>query len=53
MVVGMEGAWGFILTAFVALPIAYFLPGKEGQGLHEDFFDSLIMWWVVRRACDA
>ena len=44
MVVGMEGVWGFLLTAFVALPIAYVLPGEEGQGLHEDFIDSLIMW---------
>ena len=43
MVVGMEGVWGFLLTAFVALPIAYVLPGEEGQGLHEDFIDSLIM----------
>lgn len=44
MVVGMEGVWGFVLTAFVALPIAYFLPGEEGSGLHEDFIDSLYLW---------
>lgn len=44
VVVGMEGFWGFLLTAFVALPIAYILPGEEGQGLHEDFIDSLILW---------
>ena len=44
LVVGMEGFWGFILTAFVALPIAYVLPGEEGNGLHEDFIDSLILW---------
>ena len=44
LVVGMEGFWGFLLTAFVALPIAYVLPGEEGQGLHEDFIDSLILW---------
>ena len=43
MVVGMEGVWGFLLTACVALPIASVLPGEEGQGLHEDFIDSLIM----------
>ncbi|KAM7453658.1 hypothetical protein BLSTO_05593 [Blastocystis sp. subtype 1] len=43
MVVGMEGVWGFVLTAFVALPIAYFLPGEEGSGLHEDFIDSLYL----------
>ena len=46
LVVGMEGFWGFLLTAFVALPIAYVLPGEEGQGLHEDFIDSLILWYV-------
>ena len=40
----MEGVWGFLLTACVALPIASVLPGEEGQGLHEDFIDSLIMW---------
>ena len=46
LVVGMEGFWGFLLTAFVALPIAYVLPGEEGQGLHEDFIDSLILWYA-------
>lgn len=44
MVVGMEGVWGFVLTAFVALPIAAVLPGEEGSGLHEDFIDSLYLW---------
>lgn len=43
LVVGMEGVWGFILTC-IALVIAYFLPGEEGSGLHEDFIDSLILW---------
>lgn len=44
MIVGMEGVWGFILTAFVAIPIAHnLLHGEEGQGLHEDFIDALIM----------
>ena len=39
----MEGVWGFFLT-IIALIIAYFLPGEEGNGLHEDFIDSLILW---------
>ena len=43
LVVGMEGVWGFFLT-IIALIIAYFLPGEEGNGLHEDFIDSLILW---------
>ena len=44
MVVGMEGVWGFVLTAFVALPIAAVLPGEEGSDLHADFIDSLYLW---------
>ena len=49
MVVGMEGVWGFLLTALVALPIASIIPGEEGQGLHEDFIGSLIMWYGRRQ----
>ncbi|KAK8794780.1 hypothetical protein WA158_001761 [Blastocystis sp. Blastoise] len=42
LIVGMEGVWGFILTTF-ALIAAYFIPGEEGNGLHEDFIDALYM----------
>ena len=45
----MEGVWGFILT-IGCLIVAYFLPGEEGNGLHEDFIDSLYLCknsWTV------
>jgi len=43
LLVGYEGLWGFFFCAFVAMPIVYFLPGNEGDGIHEDTIDSFVM----------
>jgi drug/metabolite transporter (DMT)-like permease len=42
-IVGLEGFWGFVLCACVAMPIAAYLPGSDGNGLHEDTMDSFAM----------
>ncbi|GBF91089.1 hypothetical protein Rsub_04758 [Raphidocelis subcapitata] len=42
-IVGFEGVFGTLLMVFVMLPIAYFLPGGEGTGLHENTLDTLTM----------
>jgi hypothetical protein len=34
-IVGFEGVFGTVLMVCVMMPIAYFLPGGEGTGLHE------------------
>eukprot|EP00708_Paratrimastix_pyriformis_P003045 GAFH01001810.1.p1 GENE.GAFH01001810.1~~GAFH01001810.1.p1 ORF type:complete len:394 (-),score=147.40 GAFH01001810.1:240-1304(-) len=43
LLVGYEGLWGFFFCTFVAMPIVYFLPGTEGDGIHEDTLDSFVM----------
>ena len=43
LIVGMEGLYGLLLCSCISMPIAYFLPGEEGQGLHEDTLDSFAM----------
>eukprot|EP00727_Mastigamoeba_balamuthi_P006612 m51a1_g2571 hypothetical protein (424) ;mRNA; r:377534-378949 len=45
LVVGMEGVWGLLLCSFISMPIAQFLTGPEGDGLHEDTLDSFVMVW--------
>jgi len=42
-IVGMEGLYGLLLCSFISMPIAYFLPGREGLGLHENTLDSFVM----------
>ena len=42
-IVGFEGLWGVVLMVVVFLPAAYFLPGAEGDGLHENSLDTLYM----------
>ncbi|KIZ00286.1 hypothetical protein MNEG_7674 [Monoraphidium neglectum] len=42
-IVGFEGVFGSVMMIGVMMPIAYFLPGEEGTGLHEDSLDSLVM----------
>uniref|UniRef100_A0A061RPA1 Integral membrane protein n=1 Tax=Tetraselmis sp. GSL018 TaxID=582737 RepID=A0A061RPA1_9CHLO len=42
-IVGYEGLIGFILMVGVLLPAAYFLPGQDGHGLHENTLDTLHM----------
>ena len=45
-IVGYEGVFGFIFMAAFMLPIVQRLPGNDGDGLHEDSFDT----WHVRLA---
>jgi hypothetical protein len=42
-IVGFEGVFGTFFMLFILLPIAYFLPGPEGLGLHENTLDTLAM----------
>jgi Na+/proline symporter len=42
-IVGFEGVFGSFFMIFILLPIAYFLPGPEGLGLHEDTLDTFAM----------
>ena len=39
-IVGYEGLFGVVMTLGIMMPIAYFMPGIEGEGLHEDFLDT-------------
>jgi NADH:ubiquinone oxidoreductase subunit 6 (subunit J) len=43
LIVGGEGVWGTIGVAFLFMPICQWLPGGEGDGLHEDTLDTLVM----------
>lgn len=42
-IVGYEGVFGTIMMLGVMMPIAYFLPGPEGEGIHENTLDTLTM----------
>lgn len=42
-IVGYEGVIGTFLMTGLVLPVVYFLPGEEGQGLHEDTLETLHM----------
>lgn len=42
-IVGFEGVFGSLMMLGVLLPAAYFLPGPEGYGLHENTLDTLAM----------
>lgn len=42
-IVGYEGLLGALGTLGIMMPIAYYLPGPEGEGIHEDFIDTLTM----------
>lgn len=42
-IVGFEGVFGSVMMLFVLLPAAYYLPGPEGYGLHENTWDTLAM----------
>jgi hypothetical protein len=41
--VGLKGFWGFIVCSCVCLPAVQFLPGTEGNGIHEDIVDTFCM----------
>lgn len=45
MIVGYEGLIGAFLMLGVLLPIVSILPGKDGDGIHEDTADT---WHVSR-----
>jgi hypothetical protein len=42
-VVGYEGLLGSIALFGILMPIVYFIPGKDGEGLHEDSLESIHM----------
>ncbi|BDA42835.1 Solute carrier family 35 member F6 [Coccomyxa sp. Obi] len=43
LIVGWEGVFGTAIMALIMLPIVYFLPGVDGQGLHENSIETLHM----------
>ena len=47
-VVGYEGVLGVIALA-VLLTIVQFLPGKDGEGIHEDTRESIHMVRILTR----
>ena len=47
MIVGYEGLIGAALMLGVLLPIVSVLPGKDGDGIHEDTADT----WHVSLSC--
>ncbi|KAK9812950.1 hypothetical protein WJX72_006245 [[Myrmecia] bisecta] len=42
-IVGYEGLFGSIAMICVMLPLVHFLPGEDGEGIHEDSLDTLHM----------
>lgn len=42
-VCGMVGAWGMLFTCVIFIPIAQFLLGADGSGVHEDSINTLYM----------
>ena len=44
-VVGYEGALGTFAMAAILLPIVQALPGKDGEGIHENTLES---WHMVK-----
>lgn len=42
-IVGFEGIFGSLFMLCLLLPVAYYLPGPEGYGLHENTLDTLHM----------
>ena len=41
--VGLKGFWGFVLCSSICIPAVQFLPGDEGNGIHEDLLDTFEM----------
>ncbi len=47
-IVGYEGLFGVIGTLGIMAPIAYFLPGVEGEGVHENIVDTMtVCLWLM------
>ncbi len=40
-IVGWEGVFGVVGTLGIMAPVAYFLPGDEGEGVHENILDTV------------
>jgi hypothetical protein len=54
LICGVEGFWGFLFIGVIGQTVAHFLPGEEGNGLHEDFLDTVAqihhqpsLWGVI------
>ena len=43
LIVGLEGLWGSIVTCAIFLPITQNINSVEGNGVHEDTIDTLLM----------
>lgn len=43
MICGLECCWSTFISAFILMPISQYLPGPEGNGIHEDSIDTLKM----------
>jgi hypothetical protein len=43
LIVGLEGFWGTIIVIALVLPITQYVHGEEGNGIHEDTIDTLLM----------
>ena len=43
MICGIEGLWETFVCGFICLPIVYYLPGEEGNGIREDTLDTFAM----------
>jgi hypothetical protein len=41
--VGLKGFWGFVLCTSLAFPVIQNVSGQEGNGVHEDLFDTFTM----------
>ena len=41
--VGLKGFWGFVLCTSIAMPIVQNIHSKEGNGVHEDIYDTFKM----------
>lgn len=40
LVSGFESTWEFTFGALIVLPLAHIMPGREGNGIHENAFDT-------------
>jgi hypothetical protein len=41
MITGIEGFWGFLVIGVIGEAVAHHLGGEEGNGLREDFWDTM------------
>ncbi|KAG2495148.1 hypothetical protein HYH03_006756 [Edaphochlamys debaryana] len=43
LLMALQGVIGSVILVGVILPAVYYLPGQEGEGIHEDTLDTLVM----------